>query len=245
MRRSRLRTREQARSPLFFCPIKFFPVASRLWRQGKIRPKVLCGAHVTHPQKQGAGHAQGVLARAWTGPCLCGIPHRVAVLGSSEGPPSGQGSQAFGYGWRSETEPGPRSHFRVALPQNGHRFQRRAVVRAACPAGGGHAVIPNIIFHMAVDIRDIDPAELRLPSSRASGADPYKLQRQIAIFGRSMAGMPNLLAYEGSDGALELIDGVTRATRVAKLLAGSTVRVEVLGKLKKPKSANRRIGDTI
>jgi hypothetical protein len=33
---------------------------------------------------------------------------------------------------------------------------------------------------MAVDIRDVDPADLRLPGSRASGADPHKLQRQIA-----------------------------------------------------------------
>src|SRR5690242_18389729 len=71
---------------------------------------------------------------------------------------------------------------------------------------------------MAADIRDVDPAELRLPSSRSSGADPGKLKRQIAKHGRSTAGMPLLVAYEGSDGALELYDGVTRATRVAKLL---------------------------
>jgi hypothetical protein len=36
---------------------------------------------------------------------------------------------------------------------------------------------------MAADLRDADPAELRLPPSRLSGADPYKLQRQIARFG--------------------------------------------------------------
>src|SRR5262249_46023378 len=39
-------------------------------------------------------------------------------------------------------------------------------------------------------------------------------QRQIAKHGTTTAGMPPLLAYEGSDGALELYDGVTRATRV-------------------------------
>jgi hypothetical protein len=98
---------------------------------------------------------------------------------------------------------------------------------------------------MAAEIRDIDPADLRLPSSRAGGADPYKLQRQIARYGVNTAGMPPLLAYEGSDGVLELVDGVTRATRVAKLSPGTTVRVDVLGKLRQPKSVNRRIGDTL
>ena len=98
---------------------------------------------------------------------------------------------------------------------------------------------------MAADYRDVDPAELRLPSSRSSGADPYKLQRQIARFGSSVSRMPPLLAYEGSDGVLQLVDGVTRATRVAKLLPGVKVRVEVLGKLKRPKAGNRRIGDAL
>jgi hypothetical protein len=98
---------------------------------------------------------------------------------------------------------------------------------------------------MAADFRDVDPAELRLPSSRSSGADPVKLQRQMAKHGTSTAGMRPLLAYEGSDGALELYDGVTRATRVAKLLPGTTVRVEVIRKLKQPKGNNRRLGDTL
>jgi hypothetical protein len=98
---------------------------------------------------------------------------------------------------------------------------------------------------MPADLRDVDPAELRLPGSRAAGADPYKLQRQIAQHGTSVAGMPPLLAYEGSDGILELVDGVTRATRVAKLLPGTKVRVEVLGKLKRPKAQARRVGDTL
>jgi hypothetical protein len=98
---------------------------------------------------------------------------------------------------------------------------------------------------MAGDFRDVDPAELRLPSSRSSGADPYKLQRQIAKYGTSVTGMPPVLAYEGSDGVLELVDGVTRATRVAKLLPGMTIRVEVLGKLRRPHAQSRRIGDSI
>src|SRR5262249_12526181 len=98
---------------------------------------------------------------------------------------------------------------------------------------------------MAADIRDVDPAELRLPSSRSSGADPGTLQRQIARHGTWTGGMSPLVAYEGSDGALELYDGVTRATRVAKLLPGTTVKVEVVGKLKQPKGQNRRVGDAL
>lgn len=98
---------------------------------------------------------------------------------------------------------------------------------------------------MPADLRDVDPAELRLPASRAGGADPYKLQRQIAQHGTSVAGMPPLLVYEGLDGVLELVDGVTRATRVAKLLPGTPVRVEVLGKLRRPKAQSRRIGDVL
>jgi len=50
---------------------------------------------------------------------------------------------------------------------------------------------------MAADVRDVDPAELRVPSSRSSGADPVKLQMQIARHGRSISGMPRLLAYGG------------------------------------------------
>ena len=98
---------------------------------------------------------------------------------------------------------------------------------------------------MTADLREIDPAELRLPRSRSSGADPFKLHRQIAKFGKSVAGMPPLIAYEGSDGVLELTDGVTRATRVALLLPGTTVQVEVIGKLKRPKAQNRRVGDAL
>lgn len=98
---------------------------------------------------------------------------------------------------------------------------------------------------MPADYRHVDPAELRLPSARATGADPGKLQRQIAKYSTSIVGMPPLLAYEGSDSVLELVDGVTRATRVAKLLPGTKVRVEVIGKLRRPRADYRRIGDAL
>jgi hypothetical protein len=75
---------------------------------------------------------------------------------------------------------------------------------------------------------DVDPRMLHLPTSRVSGADPTKLQRQIAKFGASMHGMPPLEVSRGSDGELMINDGVTRATRIAKLLPGVLVRVEVI-----------------
>lgn len=75
---------------------------------------------------------------------------------------------------------------------------------------------------------DVDPRTLHLPTSRVSGADPLKLQRQIAKHGKSMQSMPTIEVSRGSDGELMTNDGVTRSTRVAKLLPGILVRVEVI-----------------
>jgi hypothetical protein len=80
----------------------------------------------------------------------------------------------------------------------------------------------------------IDPRTLHLPPSRLGGADPGKLQRQIARHGRSLQGMPPVLVYRGSDGVLMISDGVTRATRAAKFCPGQVVTVEVLGDLPRP-----------
>ena len=74
---------------------------------------------------------------------------------------------------------------------------------------------------------DVDPQSLRLPPSRRDGAEPSKLQRHIALHGKSVQGMPPLEVTRGKDGELMITSGVTRATRVAKLLPGQTVRVEV------------------
>jgi hypothetical protein len=98
---------------------------------------------------------------------------------------------------------------------------------------------------MAAVFRDVDPAGLRLPPSRLSGADPYKLQRQIARFGKSAVGMPPVWVYEGSDGVLEIVNGVTRATRIAKLAPGNTIRVEVIGQLRRPRCHYPKIGDLV
>src|SRR6266480_6302293 len=95
------------------------------------------------------------------------------------------------------------------------------------------------------DFRDVDPRELRVPPSRRQGADPAKLQRQIALFGRSSAGMPPPWVYEGADGVLVLYNGVTRATRIAKLSPGTMITVEVVGKLPVNCAAKSKVGDVL
>ena len=82
------------------------------------------------------------------------------------------------------------------------------------------------------EVLEIDPAILRLPSSRRDGADPAKLQRQIAKHGKSIVNMPPIIVYRAIDGELVIYEGVTRATRVAKLLPGQLVTVEVVGTTK-------------
>lgn len=99
----------------------------------------------------------------------------------------------------------------------------------------------DIVVNMPQDFRDIDPRDLRLPSRR--GADPFKLQLQIARFGASTAGMPPPWVYEASDGVLVLYNGITRATRIAKLAPGTTIRVEVIGRLRKAYAGEPKIGD--
>lgn len=98
---------------------------------------------------------------------------------------------------------------------------------------------------MSQDFRDVDPRELRLPSSRRDGVDPIKFQRQIARLGASSAGMPPLIVYEAADGVLVVYDGVTRATRIAKLAAGALVRVEVIGRLRRALATEATIGDLV
>lgn len=95
------------------------------------------------------------------------------------------------------------------------------------------------------DFRDIDPRELRPATSRRNGADPIKLHRQMARFGTSTDGMPPLIVYESSDGVLVIYDGVTRATRIAKLAPGRTVKVEVIGQLRQAYSSQKTIGELL
>jgi hypothetical protein len=92
---------------------------------------------------------------------------------------------------------------------------------------------------------DVDPRTLRLPPSRWSGADPLRLHHQIARFGSSLSGMPAIEASRGTDGVLVINNGVTRATRIAKLLPGTLVRVEVIDDLTIPVGTYPKVGDLV
>jgi len=81
---------------------------------------------------------------------------------------------------------------------------------------------------------DVDPRTLHLPTTRPTGADLYKLQRQIARFGASIESMPPPEVYRGKDGELLIYNGVTRATRAAKLLPGRLITIEIVDDLPKP-----------
>lgn len=95
---------------------------------------------------------------------------------------------------------------------------------------------------MPVEIRYVDPRELRVPGSRPI-ADPGKLARQFARYDASTEGMPAIFCYEGIDGVLMIFNGVTRATRVAQLSPGTLVPVEVGGRLKKAFGPEPKIGE--
>ena len=92
---------------------------------------------------------------------------------------------------------------------------------------------------------DVDPRTLHLPSTRPTGADSFKLQRQVAQYGSSTQGMPPLLVYRGRDGEFIIFDGVTRATRVATLQPGELVRVEVIGALAVPCAHLPTVGEQL
>ena len=98
---------------------------------------------------------------------------------------------------------------------------------------------------MPTELLDVDPRLLHLPPARATGADPVKLHRQIARHGKTTAGMPRLIVFRASDGALLVYDGVTRATRVAKLLPGQTVSIEVVCALPSPGRRYPTVGDKL
>jgi hypothetical protein len=98
---------------------------------------------------------------------------------------------------------------------------------------------------MPTQLIDVDPATLHVPPSRPTGADAVKLHRQIAMFGSKTAGMPPPWVYRGSDGKLMLFNGVTRATRIAKLSPGTLIRVEVVGYLGAPAGKLPTIGELL
>ncbi len=60
-----------------------------------------------------------------------------------------------------------------------------------------------------------------------------------------MQNMPTIEVSRGSDGHFMINDGVTRATRVAKLLSGTTVNVEVIDQVAAPFGQLPTIGDSL
>jgi len=103
----------------------------------------------------------------------------------------------------------------------------------------------SIVNLVSDALREAIPGELRLPPSRASGADPWKLYQQIRQFGPATAGMPPILVYEDPDGLLEIIDGVTRAARIAKLAPEQLVPVMVIGRYRRSRAHSPRVKDRI
>ena len=98
---------------------------------------------------------------------------------------------------------------------------------------------------MGPQIREVDPGDLLLPPSRASGVDPWKLHQQIRQFGSSKDGMPPILVHEDPDGLLEITDGVTRATRVAKMSPGERVPVIVIGRYRRSRAGSPSVRDRL
>ena len=57
--------------------------------------------------------------------------------------------------------------------------------------------------------------------------------------------MPPLFVFEDPDGVLEITDGVTRATRLAKLAPGETVPVIVVGRYRRSRASSPSVKDRI
>src|SRR5437879_6313130 len=81
---------------------------------------------------------------------------------------------------------------------------------------------------MPQKLLQVDPCTLRLPPSRKEGADDFKLARQVGQFGSNTDGMPLIEVTRGKNGLFIINSGVTRATRVAKLLPTQMVTVEII-----------------
>jgi hypothetical protein len=57
--------------------------------------------------------------------------------------------------------------------------------------------------------------------------------------------MPPLFVYEDPDGLLEIFDGATPATRIAKLAPGETVPVVVIGRFRRSRASSPRVRDRL
>lgn len=92
---------------------------------------------------------------------------------------------------------------------------------------------------------DVDPRTLYVSTQRPQGADPARLHRQLAVHGRSMTGMPVVEVEEDPDGKLVIVNGTTRATRVAMLFPGLLLRVAVMRLRKNRITPRPTIGDLL
>jgi hypothetical protein len=57
--------------------------------------------------------------------------------------------------------------------------------------------------------------------------------------------MPPILVYEDPDGILEISDGVTRATRIAKLAPGQKVPIVVIGRYRRSRANSPTVRDRL
>ena len=57
--------------------------------------------------------------------------------------------------------------------------------------------------------------------------------------------MPAIWVCQATDGVLVIMNGATRATRIAKLAPGTLLRVEVIGPVKRACKQLPRIGDLL
>jgi hypothetical protein len=57
--------------------------------------------------------------------------------------------------------------------------------------------------------------------------------------------MPPILVYGDPDGVLEISDGVTRATRIAKLAPGQPVPIVVIGQYCRSRAGSPRVRDRL
>jgi hypothetical protein len=92
---------------------------------------------------------------------------------------------------------------------------------------------------------DVDPRTLYLPPSLWGGADPGKFTRQLSRFGRSTVGMDPPEVVEDPDGRLMVMNGVTRATRVARFLPGQLMTVEITDTYPRSVAHHPTVGDRL
>lgn len=92
---------------------------------------------------------------------------------------------------------------------------------------------------------EVDPRNLRLSSARFEGADPLKLHRQLAEYGREIEGMPPIEVDRTSEGEYLIRDGVTQATRAAMVCPGARIAAIVRGQVPRHSQWYRRLEETL